>query len=119
MTEKINEQEEKISYNKGLIIKIAAKEVKYTHVFRAIMECPELIIFTKNVQKFEMLAFKDFDCNRIDFSTATNLEKVGKKCFKNAKNIHWTKVLENAEQELDSFEGAIIVGKEINQEFGL
>ena len=78
-----------------------------------------MIVFTKNVKKFDMLAFKDVDCARIDFSTATNLTRISKKCFKNAKNIHWSEILEKADQSSDAFENAHIIVKEIEQGYGV
>lgn len=113
MTKEVNKnKEEKIHYNKGLKIKITAKCVKYMHVDKALSECPEVIVFTKNVRKFDMTAFKDVDCSRFDFSTAINLERIGTKCFKGAKNIHWSNTLNCSNREPDSFEDALILDKE-------
>ena len=119
MIENTKKQNNKIKYNKGLIVKITSKVVSAIHVGNATMQCPEFIVFTKNVKKFDMLAFKGVDCSRIDFSTATNLERIGRKCFKNAKNIHWSEVLEKADQEPDSFENAAIIGKRIDTGYEL
>lgn len=116
MTKEAEVKEENFHYNKGMIVKISSKVVNSTHVAYATMQCPEFIIFTKNVKKFDMLAFKGVDCFRFNFSTATNLERIGKKCFKNAKNIWWSEVLEKAEQENDSFEDASIINKEAREE---
>ena len=66
-----------------------------------------------------MLAFKDVDCSRFDFSTAINLERIGKKCFKNAKNVYWSTVLDRADKESDSFENARIIGKENENSYTL
>ena len=107
-----NKTQEKINYNEGLTVKITAKIVDAVNVANALAECPEFIIFTKNVKKFDMLAFKGVDCKRFDFSTAINLERIGTKCFKNAKNIQWCGVLERAEQMENSFENAEIIGRE-------
>lgn len=107
---KIKRKEEiKIHYNPGLIVKICVKEVNYSHVNKALEQRPEKIIFTKNVRKIGFLAFKDVDCDRIDFSTAINLCEIGTKAFKNAKNIHWCDVLENANRTSQCFEDAKII----------
>ena len=100
-----------LKYNPGLVVKISAQIVGSLHVIKALQQCPEKVIFTKNVKKFEWLAFKDVNCDRFDFTTAINLCKIGSKCFKNAKNIHWSETLECSDQEPDAFEDAQIIGK--------
>lgn len=101
----------KMRYNEGLIVSIKSKEVNFSHIMRAKEQCPEKIVFTKNVKKITQLAFKDVDCDRFDFSTAVNLRRIAAKAFKNAKNVHWCEVLANADQEDNSFEDAHVINK--------
>lgn len=102
----------KLKYNPGLVVKITAEKVRSIHIAKVLAQCPEKVIFTEKVKNFEWLAFKDIDCSRFDFSTAVNLSRIGTKCFKNAKNIHWSETLDCPDQEIDAFEDAQIIGKE-------
>ena len=108
---KIENTEKMPKYNKGLVVKISASVVTYINIARALAKLPEKIVFTKSVKKFSMLAFKDIDCDRIDFSTAVKLERIATKSFKGAKNIHWSNTLNCPNQEPDSFENAEILYK--------
>ena len=87
------------------------KKITKSKVVSALKTQPKKVVFTDNVQQFDMLAFSGVNCLPFDFSTAKNLSKIGSSCFKNAYNVIWTSTLDLAESATNSFDNIRIIAK--------